>query len=63
MKEFLLRERVVVRTSNLINRRRLADCVQKMYLNACCTCSTIIFHHSANHLDLWRCRCRNHRRF
>ena len=59
MREFLLRERVVVRTPSLINRRRLAE----MYSNAWCTRSTIIFHHSANHIDLWRCRCRNPRRF
>ena len=59
MREFLLRERVVIGIPNLINRRRLAE----MYSNACCTCSTIIFHHSANHIDLWRCRCHNRRRF
>ena len=46
---------VVVRTSNFkIWRRRLADYVKEMYLNACCTCSTIIFLYSTNHfIDLW----------
>ena len=60
MKDFLLRARVIVRTSNLkISRRRLADYVVKLNQEVCRTCSTIIFPHSTNQIiDLWRCRYR-----
>ena len=61
MKNFLLRARVVVRTSNTkISRRRLADYVKILHQKVCCMCSTIIFPHSTNQIiDLWRCRCRS----
>ena len=40
-------------------RHLLADYVKKFYQKACCTCSTINFPHSTNHIiDLWRCGCR-----
>jgi len=53
------------RTSNLkILRCCLADYGNEMYLNAGCTCSTILFPPSTNHIiDLWLCRCRCCRRF
>ena len=34
--------------------------VLDLFVSACCTCSTLIFHHSTNQiLSLWRCRCRS----
>ena len=60
MKDLLLRDHVVVRTtwstslwrttSVRILCRHLADYVKKLYQNACCTCSTIIFSHSTNQI-------------
>ena len=51
MKDLLPRACVVIRTSNMkISRHRLTDYVKKMHLNACCTCSTIIFLRSTNHI-------------
>ena len=60
MKDFLLRARVVVRTSNVkISPRRLADYDKASLQKACRTCSTIVFLHSTNQIiDLWRCRWR-----
>ena len=53
------------RTSNLkFLRYCLADYGNDMFLNAGCTCSTILFPPSTNHIiDLWLCRCRCCRRF
>ena len=49
MKDLLLRDRVVVRTSNMkVSRRHLADSVKNLHQKACRTCSRIIFPHSAN---------------
>ena len=56
MKYLLMWARVLVRTSSIkISRRHLADFVKKLHQSACRSCSTIIFHHSINHIiDLWR---------
>ena len=45
-----LRARVVVTTSSLAVSRRLTDYVKEMCLNACLTCSTVIFLFSTNHI-------------
>ena len=49
---------VVVKTLNVENSRYLAAHVKKVFLGACRTCSTIIFHHSTNQIIVfWRHRC------
>lgn len=48
MKDSLLRACVVVRTSHLKSRRRLADEVKNLHRRAWRTCSVIIF--STNHI-------------
>ena len=51
MKDLLLRDLVVVRTSNMkISRRRSADYVKTLHQKARGTCSTIIFLHSTNEI-------------
>ena len=52
MKDLSLRARVVIITSNMvISRPHLIDVVKEMNINACCTCSTTAFPHSANHVS------------
>ena len=60
-RDLLLRVRVVARTWSMkLSLCRLTDYVRRMHQKACCTCSTIIFPHSTNHIiDLRRCRCRS----
>ena len=41
-------------------RRRLADYVKEMYLHACCTCSTVIFPYSSNHITSMSDCCIRH---
>jgi len=66
MKDLLRRIRVTVITisNKNIQRRRLADHVNKLPQKACRTCSTIVFSYSTNHIiDLGRCCCRCSLRF
>ena len=66
MKDLLLRIRVTVITisNKNIQRRRLADHVNKLPQKACRTCSTIVFSYSTkNIIDLWRRCCRCNLRF
>ena len=53
-KDLLVRARVVIRTSNMININSFADYVKKLQQTACS-----IFPHSTNQIiDFWRCHCR-----
>lgn len=64
MKDLLLRIRVTVITisNKKIQRRRLADHVNKLPQKACRSCRTIVFSYSTNHMIDVR-RYRGGRRF
>ena len=61
----MLRAQVVIKTSNMVISRCCFSTEDdtEFFWSACCTCGTLIFHHSINQiLNLCHCRCRLVRR-